>query len=75
MTKRERNMLVVPLPTDPGVQFNPKDIVERTRTMHLVSAVLTGGAALGLALRYRSLFFQPKASHITPPVLPETQQT
>ena len=53
------HFFVVNAPTDSTARFSPRAIVERERSMHLLSALLTGTAALGLALCYRELLTRP----------------
>src|SRR5262245_7733241 len=52
------------MPSHPGsaALHDPAGYVERARRMYLLSALLTTGATLGLALRYRQSLFQPVAS-------------
>jgi len=42
-------------------------LVQRERRMQLLSALFTGGAALGLALRYRSVLIKPNRRHTGSP--------
>lgn len=41
--------------------IDPIALVKRERQMQMLSALLTGGAAVGLALRYRALFLRPNS--------------
>jgi hypothetical protein len=54
----ERNRFI--LSTAPGAASlrDPVGLVAQERRMHLLSALLTGGAALGLALYYRPSLFR-----------------
>jgi hypothetical protein len=49
-----------------GKDIRPAEIVERERRMQLLSAILTAGGALGLALRYRRALVRPSVSRTSP---------
>ncbi len=51
--------LVVPAPLGASSTFDARPIVERERGMELLSALLTGGAAVGLAWWHRSALTKP----------------
>jgi hypothetical protein len=54
------------MPSHPGsiALRDPVGCVERERQMHLFSALLTTGAALGLTLRYRQTLFRSTGSQV-----------
>jgi hypothetical protein len=54
--KVEQNLYVIPGDYLLRTKQSPKSVVEREFRMHLLSALLTGGAALGLAYLYRNAF-------------------
>lgn len=41
------------LPTSAGRGLSPQQMLERDRTLQVLSLALTGGSAMGLAIRYR----------------------
>src|SRR5262245_37984017 len=55
----ERERFLLPTPSVAKARINPVELVKRERQMQTLSAVLTGGATLGLALRYRTLLSRP----------------
>ena len=55
----ENQRFILPAQTSAGQVLDPRALVERERRMQWLSALLTGGAALGLALCYRELFTRP----------------
>ena len=57
--KIERNAFVIPSSmVSAGKRFDPAEIVGRERRMQVISAVLTLGGALGLAVQYRHSFIR-----------------
>jgi hypothetical protein len=52
----ERNRFLLPSHSGSEALTNSIGLIERERRMQLLSALLTGGAALSLALHYRKLF-------------------
>jgi hypothetical protein len=61
--KIERNAFVMPSSVHAGVKtISPSEIVGRERTIQSISAVLTVGGALGLALHYRRRLFGRSSS-------------
>jgi len=60
--KIERNAFVIPPSmVSTGKQFHPAEIVSRERRMQVISAILTLGGALGLAVQYRHSFVRRQA--------------
>jgi len=57
--KIERNRFIIPAAAGVREGFDPAASVERERKMQILSGLLTGGAALGLACCYRGRFTRP----------------
>jgi hypothetical protein len=57
--RTERERFVLPSHSGSEALTNAIGLIERERRMQLLSALLTGGAALCLALHYRVLFSRP----------------
>ena len=57
--RTERERFLLPSHSGSEALTNPIGLIERERRMQLLSALLTGGAAVSLALHYRVLFSRP----------------
>jgi hypothetical protein len=55
----ERDRFLITTSSAARTSINPMELVKRERQMQTLSALLTGGAALGLALCHRALFSRP----------------
>jgi DNA-binding transcriptional LysR family regulator len=70
--KVEKNLYVIPGDYLLRTKQSPKTVVEREFRMQLLSALLTGGASLGLAYLYRDAcrmfrLFSPNRRCVAPP--------
>ena len=57
--KVKQNAFVMPTPTAGSPSVSPKELVERDKTMKVLSALFTFTATVGLVMRYRYLFTSP----------------